>query len=92
MRAAEQQRVDVGFTHGREQSLGEHVHLIAGRLASLDELDEARARRARELDAAPRSPTTARWYAPDPIVPTVPMTPTRPVARGRRSAPARLAR
>ena len=50
MSAAEQQRVDLGVAHRREQPLGEHGHLVARRLAALDELDEPRTRRARQLD------------------------------------------
>ena len=48
VRAAEQQRVDLGLAHRRQQPLGEHVHLVACRLAPLDELDEAGARGAGE--------------------------------------------
>ena len=50
VRATEQQRVDLRIPHRREQPFGEHVHLIARRVAPLDELDETRTRRARELD------------------------------------------
>ena len=54
------------------------MHLVRVDVAGLDELDEARARRARELDA--RRAAAACWYAPRAIVPTVPITPTRPVS------------
>ena len=47
VRAAEQQRVDSGVVHRREQPLGQDVHFLAAGLATLDELDEARARRRR---------------------------------------------
>ena len=77
MRAAEHQRVDVGVADGREQALGEHVHLVGVDVAGLDELDESRAGRARERR---RRRVASRWYAPDAIVPTVPITPTRPRA------------
>ena len=77
MRATEHERVDRRGAHRREEPLGQHVDLIGVDVAGLDELDEARARGARELDAG-ASPA-ARWYAPDAIVPTVPITPTRPV-------------
>ena len=45
VRASEQEGVDVGITDRREQALGEHHHLVADGLATLDELDEARDRR-----------------------------------------------
>ena len=47
VRAAEQQGVDVGLAHRGEQALGEDRDLVAGRLAALDELDEAGAGGAR---------------------------------------------
>ena len=52
VRAAEQQGVDVGGRDRGEQPLGEHRHLVAGRLAALDELDEAGARRAGRADTS----------------------------------------
>ena len=51
--AAEQQRVDVGRPHRREEALGQDRHLLAVGLAPLDELDEARARRGGERDVRP---------------------------------------
>ena len=48
MGAAQQQRIDVGVADRGQQPLGEHHHLVARRLASLDELHETRARRARQ--------------------------------------------
>ena len=52
--AAEEQGVDAGRAHRGEQPLGEHGHLVARRLAPLDELDEPGARRRRELHRSDR--------------------------------------
>ena len=49
MGASEEQGVDVGVAHGRQQTLGEDVHVLAGGLSALDELDETGARGALEL-------------------------------------------
>ena len=69
----------LGVDDGRQQPLGQHVHLVAARLAPLDELDEARAGRAGELDARRRLRRRPAGRRPSAIVPTVPMTPTRPL-------------
>ena len=79
MGATEHQRVDAGVPHRGEQPLGEHVDLVGIDVAGLDELDESRARGAGELDVGSIA-AASRWYAPDAIVPTVPMTPIRPGA------------
>jgi hypothetical protein len=50
VRAPEQQRVDAGFLHGRQQALGQHGDLVADRLAPFDELDEAGTGGARQVD------------------------------------------
>lgn len=50
VRAAEQQCVDISLTNGCEQSLGEHGDLVAQRLTTLDELDEARTCGAHQPD------------------------------------------
>ena len=50
MRAAEQQRIDVGGLDRCQQPLGEDRDLVARRLAALDELDEARARGCGQID------------------------------------------
>ena len=50
MRASKHQRVDARLSHGREQALGQHVHLIGFDVALFDEFDESRAGRARELE------------------------------------------
>ncbi len=52
MRTPEQQGIDVGGVDWREQTFGEHHHLVTGGLAALDELDEAGTRRAGERDLA----------------------------------------
>ena len=49
--AAEHQRVDGRGSQRRQQSLGEHANLVRVDVAGLDELDEARAGGARQLDA-----------------------------------------
>ena len=49
VRAAEQQGVDLGVDDRGQQPLGQHVHLVAAGLAPLDELDEARAGGAGQL-------------------------------------------
>ena len=51
MRASEDQRVDGRGAQRREQTFGEHVDLVGVDVAGLDELHEARAGGARELDA-----------------------------------------
>ena len=79
MRAAEQQGVDARrVLHRGEQALGEDRDLVARGLAALDELDEAGARRGRELDVGTggRDGPVVRTRAD---VPTVPITPTRPL-------------
>ena len=90
MRAAEHERVDTRLDHRREQSLGEHVHLIGVDVALLDELDEAGAGAHVSSSDAPAGSASscapARWYAPEAIVPTVAITPTRPVRVARRAA------
>ena len=80
VRATEHERVDAGLDNGREQPLGEDVHLIGVDVAGLDELDEpGHAAHVSTMSGA--SSSAARWYAPDEIVPTVPITPTRPRRR-----------
>ena len=89
--ATEHEGVDIGRLDRREQSFGEHVHLIGVDVAGFDELDEARAGGAGELERMRRSAAAARWYAPEAMVPTVPITPIRPV-RCRASRHGRPAR
>ena len=64
MRATEHQGVDPRLAHRRQQALGEHVHLVGVDVAGLDELDEAGAGGARELDVGASMRSAARWYAP----------------------------
>ena len=90
--AAEQQRVDPGVAHRRQQPLGQHVHLVAAGLAPLDELDEAGAGRAGQLDrsapaAGDRPLVGARADRADRADHADPA-----VAGGRHAAPARRAR
>ena len=51
MRTSEHQCVDRRIADRRQQTLREDVHLVGVDVAGLDELDEAGARRAREVDA-----------------------------------------
>ena len=51
MRAPQQQCVHFRLPERRQQPLGQHVDLVAGRLTPLHELDEAGAGSARELQA-----------------------------------------
>ncbi len=88
MRAPEEQRVDLGVPDRSEQAFGQHVDLVRVGLAPLDELDETRARRARQVDRGVGiEAATTRWYAPEAMVPTVPITPTRPVTVARTAGP-----
>ena len=60
VRAAEHERVDAGRAHRRQEALGQHVHLVGVDVARLHELDEAGARRARELEPEVESPRPRR--------------------------------
>ena len=79
VRATEHQRVDVGRAHRRQQPLGEHVDLVRVDVARLDELHEAGARGARELDAS------SSLLAGEPLV----RRPTRSCRRCRSRRPGR---
>ena len=92
VRAAEQQRVDLG--------LARPARAAARRARAPGRSSSRPARRTRRTPGTPRTSASTsalgrgdrRWYAPEPIVPTVPMTPDAPGAGRAARAPARRAR
>ena len=78
MGATEHEGVDVRRPQGGQEPLREHEDLVGIDVPGLDELDESRAGGTGQLDTGDEG-GGGPLVAPDEIVPTVPMTPIRPV-------------